>query len=58
VSKRSEDQNTHRRGAKETRKWLTGIEFHQEDRPGFWEVRGYHNDADPWKEQRFSGAEL
>jgi DMSO/TMAO reductase YedYZ molybdopterin-dependent catalytic subunit len=37
---------------------LTGIEFHQEDRPGFWEVRGYHNDADPWKEQRFSGAEL
>jgi len=35
-------------------KWLTGIEFHQENRPGFWEVRGYHNDADPWKEQRFS----
>ena len=29
------------------------IEFHQEDRLGFWEVRGYHNDADPWKEQRF-----
>jgi DMSO/TMAO reductase YedYZ molybdopterin-dependent catalytic subunit len=35
-------------------KWLTGIEFHAEDRPGFWEVRGYHNEADPWKEQRFS----
>lgn len=34
-------------------KWLKGIEFHQEDRPGFWEVRGYHNDADPWQEQRF-----
>lgn len=34
-------------------KWLTGIEFHAEDRPGFWEVRGYHNDADPWKEERF-----
>lgn len=35
-------------------KWLTGLEFHAEDRPGFWETRGYHNDADPWKEQRFS----
>ena len=35
-------------------KWLTGIEFHAEDRPGFWEVRGYHNEADPWKEQRFA----
>jgi DMSO/TMAO reductase YedYZ molybdopterin-dependent catalytic subunit len=34
-------------------KWLVGIELHAEDRPGFWEVRGYHNDADPWKEQRF-----
>jgi hypothetical protein len=21
--------------------------------PGFCEQRGYHNDADPWKEQRF-----
>ena len=36
-------------------KWLTGIEFHADDRPGFWEVRGYHNDADPWREERFSG---
>lgn len=35
-------------------KWLTGIEFHAEDRPGYWEVRGYHNDADPWKEERYS----
>ena len=34
-------------------KWISAIEFHAEDRPGFWEVRGYHNDADPWKEQRF-----
>lgn len=34
-------------------KWISGIEFHEKDRPGFWEVRGYHNDADPWKEQRF-----
>ena len=34
-------------------KWISGIEFHEHDRPGFWEVRGYHNDADPWQEQRF-----
>ncbi|TAM59117.1 sulfite oxidase-like oxidoreductase [bacterium] len=35
-------------------KWLTGIEFLDRDRPGFWEVRGYHNDGDPWKEERYS----
>jgi DMSO/TMAO reductase YedYZ molybdopterin-dependent catalytic subunit len=35
-------------------KWLKAIEFHEYDRPGFWEVRGYHNEADPWKEERFS----
>jgi DMSO/TMAO reductase YedYZ molybdopterin-dependent catalytic subunit len=23
------------------------------DRPGFWEQRGYHNEGDPWKEERF-----
>ncbi|MBU6504715.1 MAG: sulfite oxidase-like oxidoreductase [Betaproteobacteria bacterium] len=34
-------------------KWLKSIELHERDRPGFWEVRGYHNDGDPWKEQRF-----
>jgi len=22
--------------------------------PGFWEVRGYHNEGDPWKEERYS----
>ena len=35
-------------------KWIKAIEFHAEDKLGFWEVRGYHNDADPWLEQRFS----
>jgi DMSO/TMAO reductase YedYZ molybdopterin-dependent catalytic subunit len=35
-------------------KWLKSIELHAEDRPGFWEVRGYHNDAFPFLEQRFS----
>lgn len=35
-------------------KWLKAIELHEEDRPGFWELRGYHNHGDPFKEQRFS----
>jgi DMSO/TMAO reductase YedYZ molybdopterin-dependent catalytic subunit len=30
------------------------ITFAAEDRPGFWEVRGYHNHGDPWEEQRYS----
>jgi DMSO/TMAO reductase YedYZ molybdopterin-dependent catalytic subunit len=34
-------------------KWLTGIRFVQKDRPGYWETRGYHNHADPWKEERY-----
>ena len=33
-------------------KWLRGLEFTTDDRPGFWEQNGYHNDADPWKEER------
>jgi DMSO/TMAO reductase YedYZ molybdopterin-dependent catalytic subunit len=36
-------------------KWVKRIEFSAEDKPGFWEVRGYHNIADPWKEERYSG---
>lgn len=36
-------------------KWITGIEFMKEDRQGFWETRGFHNEADPFKEERFSG---
>jgi DMSO/TMAO reductase YedYZ molybdopterin-dependent catalytic subunit len=35
-------------------KWVTGIHFCETDQPGFWETRGYHNDADPFKEERFS----
>jgi DMSO/TMAO reductase YedYZ molybdopterin-dependent catalytic subunit len=35
-------------------KWVRGIEFTAEDRLGFWERAGYHNDADPWKEQRLA----
>lgn len=35
-------------------KWVTGIEYSVEDRPGFWESRGYHNRGDPWMEERYS----
>jgi DMSO/TMAO reductase YedYZ molybdopterin-dependent catalytic subunit len=34
-------------------KWVSRIEFTDEDRPGFWEVRGYHNHGDPWTEERY-----
>jgi DMSO/TMAO reductase YedYZ molybdopterin-dependent catalytic subunit len=34
-------------------KWLTGIRFVAQDRPGYWETRGYHNHADPWREERY-----
>jgi DMSO/TMAO reductase YedYZ molybdopterin-dependent catalytic subunit len=35
-------------------KWLQRIEFRTDDKPGYWEVRGYHNRGDPWEEQRYS----
>ncbi|NIM95522.1 MAG: molybdopterin-dependent oxidoreductase [Anaerolineales bacterium] len=35
-------------------KWLRGLEFMSEDRLGFWEQAGYHNEGDIWKEQRLS----
>jgi DMSO/TMAO reductase YedYZ molybdopterin-dependent catalytic subunit len=35
-------------------KWVRGLEFRSNDQLGFWERNGYHNDADPYKEQRFS----
>ena len=34
-------------------KWLRGLEFMPRNRLGFWEQRGYHDEADPWKEQRY-----
>ncbi len=34
-------------------KWISGVEFTSEDRPGFWESHGYHNHGDPWKEERY-----
>jgi DMSO/TMAO reductase YedYZ molybdopterin-dependent catalytic subunit len=35
-------------------KWLRAIELAAVDRPGFWERYGYHNDADPWREERYA----
>ncbi len=34
-------------------KWLRGLEFMERNRLGFWEQRGYHDEADPWKETRY-----
>lgn len=35
-------------------KFVKGITFLTRDKPGFWEVRGYSNSADPWKEERYA----
>jgi DMSO/TMAO reductase YedYZ molybdopterin-dependent catalytic subunit len=35
-------------------KWLEGIRFSERDEPGYWEVRGYNNHADPWREERYA----
>lgn len=35
-------------------KFVRGITFLAEDKLGFWEVRGYSNTADPWKEERYA----
>lgn len=35
-------------------KWITGIKFVSRDAPGYWEVRGYNNHADPWLEERYA----
>jgi DMSO/TMAO reductase YedYZ molybdopterin-dependent catalytic subunit len=36
-------------------KFLRGLHLTERDKPGFWEVRGYHNYGDPWREQRYGG---
>lgn len=35
-------------------KWLRALEFSPVDKPGFWENAGYHNEGDPFKEERYS----
>ena len=34
-------------------KWVRGIELMAADRPGFWEMYGYHMHGDPWTEERY-----
>lgn len=34
-------------------KWVSSVELLAEDEPGFWEKRGYNNNGNPWKEERF-----
>ena len=36
-------------------KWVRRLQFIDVDQPGFWEVLGYHNYGDPWREQRYDG---
>jgi len=35
---------------------VRAIELLDRDEPGFWERNGYHNDGDPWREERHSVA--
>ncbi|MGB1252777.1 MAG: molybdopterin-dependent oxidoreductase [Candidatus Promineifilaceae bacterium] len=34
-------------------KWLRGLKFVTKDEPGTWEVGGYHNEGDVWREERW-----
>ena len=43
-----------KRYAWKSAKWIRGLEFVDRNARGFWEVRGYHNHADPWGEERYS----
>jgi len=36
-------------------KWVRGVEFMEQSRPGFWEMNGYHIHGDPWNEERYGG---
>lgn len=36
-------------------KWVTGLRFMAQDKPGFWEQAGYHRHGDPWQEERYGG---
>ena len=34
-------------------KWVDGVEFRTERKPGYWEQRGYSASANPWNEERY-----
>lgn len=42
-----------RRYAWKSAKWISGFEFLEKDRTGFWEQYGYNNNGDPWTEERY-----
>jgi DMSO/TMAO reductase YedYZ molybdopterin-dependent catalytic subunit len=46
-----------KRYAWKSAKWLTGLEFTDKNKRGFWEVRGYHIHAEPFAEERYSHQE-
>ena len=35
-------------------KWVRGMVFMQDEKPGFWEMYGYHIHGDPFTEERYS----
>ncbi len=39
-------------------KWVRKLHFLDKEVLGYWEKRGYSNNADPWKEERYSGFRL
>ena len=36
-------------------KWVTQFTLLDHDQRGFWELNGYHDLGDPWREQRYWG---
>jgi DMSO/TMAO reductase YedYZ molybdopterin-dependent catalytic subunit len=38
-------------------KWVRRLDVLPADAPGYWEVNGYHDRGDPWREQRYQGDE-
>jgi DMSO/TMAO reductase YedYZ molybdopterin-dependent catalytic subunit len=38
-------------------KWAVGVRFLDRDVRGYWEERGYHNNAEPWAEERYAWQE-
>jgi hypothetical protein len=50
---------TPRRYLYKSLKWLARIELLAQDRLGFWErTAGYHNQADPWRHQRYIASQV
>jgi DMSO/TMAO reductase YedYZ molybdopterin-dependent catalytic subunit len=39
-------------------KWVRGLHLMDHDERGYWEERGYHNDADPFREERYAWQEV